>query len=62
MVWKDKNTIETEYLLSDATKEKLELVYNFYLEKGLDLYKLRDYLHSDELKEKLLKIKAKYKQ
>ena len=62
MVWEDKNTIETEYLLSDATKEKLELVYNFYLEKGLDLYKLRDYLHSDELKERLRKIKTKYKQ
>ncbi|QTE22569.1 putative zinc-binding metallopeptidase [Polaribacter cellanae] len=61
LVWKDRKTIEDNYVLSNATKEKLKLVYDYYLEKGLDLYKLRDYLHSDELREKLLKIKEKYK-
>lgn len=64
IVWKNRMEIETTntYLRSDATREKYKLVYEHYKALGLDLFELRNHLHSDEVRGKVLAIKAKYRQ
>lgn len=61
MVWKDHEFIEKNYLLSEATQEKYKLVYDYYKNLGLDLFKLQKTLHSDELKQRMLAIRNQYR-
>jgi len=60
MTWKPASVIEEEYLLGDAAKIKYKMVYDYFKKLNLDLLELRDYLHSDEVKDKILAIKKKY--
>lgn len=60
IVWKTPAQIEATYLKSDETRKKYPMVLDYYKKLGLDLTKLREYLQSQEVKDRLLAIKKKY--
>lgn len=62
MLWKTPEEISKTYLISQASNIKYRLVTTYYKNLGLPLDALRQYLQSDEMKQRLLAIKKKYQQ
>ncbi len=62
IVWKTQEVINNTYLKSPETTRKYYYVLNFYKDLGLDLNRLREYLQTQEVKDRLIAIKKKYEE
>lgn len=62
IVWKTPAEIQATYLKSPEATKKYQFVLNYYKALGLDLGKLREYLQTQEMKDRLIAIKRKYEQ
>lgn len=62
IVWKTPEVIKNIYLKSPETTKKYYYVLTFYKNLGLDLNKLREYLQTQEVKDRLIAIKKKYEE
>lgn len=60
MVWKSPQDIKNTYIKSTMSQTKYNEVNKFFEEIGLDLDKLRIYLQTQEVKDRILAIKRKY--
>ncbi len=62
IVWRTPAVIESTFLKSEKGRAKYKMVLDFYKRLGLDLNKLREYLQSQAVKDKLITLKRKYEQ
>jgi substrate import-associated zinc metallohydrolase lipoprotein len=62
IVWKTPAQIQATYLKSTESTKKYQYVLDYYKNLGLDLNKLREYLQTQEVKDRLITIKRKYEQ
>ena len=60
IVWKTPEVINNTYLKSTESTKKYYYVLSFYKTLGLDLNRLREYLQTQEVKDRLIAIKKKY--
>ncbi len=62
IVWKTPAQIQATYLKSLESTRKYQFVLDYYKDLGLDLNKLRAYLQTQEVKDRLITIKRRYEQ